>query len=84
MASIERWNRQKIEDPDAHGQQRDKLNQPLETERGGSARHLGDLDRPAELAFVLTPDDETFQKLTGPDDDVAGFAARLRLPRPRA
>ena len=77
MPSVERRNRQKIEDSDAHRKQRDKLNQPLETELGGLPGYLGDLDRPAELAFVLTPDDESFQKLTGSDDDVAGLADSL-------
>ena len=32
---------------------------------------------PAELAFVLAPDDEPLQKLTGAHDDVAGLADRL-------
>ena len=79
MPAVERWNRQQIEDADADRQQRDKLNQPLETELGGLPGHLGDLDRPAELALVLAPDDETLQKLAGSDDDVAGLA---RQPRP--
>ena len=77
VPSVERWNRQQIEDADADREQRDKLNQPLETELGGLPGNLGDLDRPAELALVLTPDDKSFQKLTGSDDDVAGLADSL-------
>src|SRR5690606_32820720 len=34
MAAIERWNRQEIEDADSNRQQRDELNQPLETHLG--------------------------------------------------
>src|SRR5262245_61508439 len=74
MSSVEGWNRQKIENSDADREQRDKLNQPLETELGGLPGDLGDLDRTAELALVLTSDDEAFQELTGPDDDVTGFS----------
>ena len=58
-------------------QQRDQLHQPLETERRRPARHVGDLDRAAELAFVLAADRETLHELAGALDDVHGFAHRL-------
>ena len=77
MAAIERWNRQQVENADAHRQQRNQLHQPLKTERRRPAGHVGDLDWAAELAFVLAADRETLHELAGALDDMAGFAHRL-------
>ena len=74
MPSVERWNRQKIENAYADRQQRDQLDQPFEAELGGASRHVGNPDRSAELTTVFTPDDKALQKLTGPFDHMAGFA----------
>ena len=66
VPAIERGNRQKVQNADADGQRRDQLNQPFEAELCRLSGHLGDLDRAAKLAFVLAPDDETLQELSGP------------------
>src|SRR5262245_29657819 len=53
VGSVEWGNRQQIENPDTDRGRRAQLPQPWEAECSGPARHVGDLHRPAELAFVL-------------------------------
>ena len=77
MAAVERGNRQQVENADSHRQQGNQLHQPFEAELGRLAGHVGDLDRPAELAIVFAPDDEALQELAGALDDVAGLLDRF-------
>src|SRR5690606_17157443 len=39
--------------------------------------HIGDPDRPAELAAILAPGDEALEELAGAGDDMAGLLRRL-------
>jgi hypothetical protein len=42
MSSIERWNRQEVENTDPHRQERDELNEQSRALLRGLAGHVGD------------------------------------------
>src|SRR5690606_19345418 len=76
MPAIERRNRQQIEYADTDGQQGHELNQPLEAELDGLLGHAGNLDRAAELAFVLPAHHKALQELPCVLGVMAGFLHR--------